>query len=57
MIPEYERRNVMNAPTIERDHGQTDEASLGCDVSDEALEAAAQATCATSGYWGCPTAE
>jgi len=47
----------MNGPAIERDRGQNDEASLGYNVSDEALEAAAQATCATSGYWACPTAE
>jgi hypothetical protein len=47
----------MNGPAIEHDLGRTDEASLSYDVSDEALEAAAQATCATSGYWACPTAE
>jgi hypothetical protein len=47
----------MNDPAVEDDRGQTDEASLGYDVSDAALEAAAEATCATSGYWACPTAD
>jgi hypothetical protein len=47
----------MNGLAVEHDRGQTDEASHSYDVSDEALEAAAQATCATTGYWACPTAE
>jgi len=47
----------MNDSATEHDCGQTEEASLSCDVSDEALEAAAQGSCATSGYWACPTAD
>ena len=41
----------------EHERDQADEASLRCEISDEALETAAQGTCATSGYWACPTVD
>ena len=47
----------MDDPAIEHDRRRNDEASLDHEVSDQALEAAAQEICATSGYWACPTAD
>jgi hypothetical protein len=50
----------MNDTTIERERGQTDEASFRNEVSDEALEAAAKEDCASGRLmlsatsWGCP---
>jgi hypothetical protein len=48
-----ERISGMNDSTLDLD--QNEQEIFTNDVSDEALEAVAQQTCATSGYWACPT--
>jgi hypothetical protein len=55
---ERKRINAMNHVTIERERDQTDETSLNCGVSDEALEAAAEGvTGRLMLSWTCPWGE
>jgi hypothetical protein len=55
---ERKRINAMNDATIERERDQTDETSLTYEVSDEALEAAAEGvTGRLMLSWTCPWGE
>jgi hypothetical protein len=50
-----ERSKGMNDSTLDLDRNEQE--NFTDDVSDESLEAAAQQSCATSGYWACPTVD